>query len=89
MQFSLNKKELTALLAFKEECRVAGVKKQRVEMKNPDWTVVDCWDAGYPYTGAVGGNLTFSFTPTSIGTVVKVRDSVTGAEIDVTDYDMF
>lgn len=37
--------------------------------------------------GAIGGQFTFSFTPTGIGVVVKVRDCVTGEELDLTDYD--
>lgn len=39
------------------------------------------------YTGAIGGRLTFCFTPTGIGTVVIVKDAVTKKEIDLTDYD--
>lgn len=37
------------------------------------------------YTGAIGGRLTFSFTPTSIGTFVFVKDLVTRKELDLTD----
>ena len=39
-----------------------------------------------PYYGAIGGAYTYSFSPTSLGCVVKVRNSVTGDEIDLTDY---
>ena len=39
------------------------------------------------YTGAIGGRLTYSFTPTSLGTVIVVSDSVTETEINVTDYE--
>ena len=35
---------------------------------------------------AIGGGMTYSFTPTSIGTVVKVT-YYNGQEINVTDYD--
>lgn len=38
-----------------------------------------------PY-GAIGGELIYSFTPTSIGVVVKVRHA-SGEELDVTDYE--
>lgn len=37
------------------------------------------------YTGAIGGRLTYSFTPTGLGTVVKVKCAC-GEEIDLTDY---
>jgi hypothetical protein len=38
-------------------------------------------------TGATGGRLTYLFTPTTIGTVVVVRDNWSKLEIDVTDYE--
>lgn len=39
----------------------------------------------YPYEGAIGGGLTYHFTPTSLGTIVKVtyRDQ----ELDLTDWE--
>jgi hypothetical protein len=40
-------------------------------------------------TGAIGGRYTYSFTPTSIGIVSKVKDEVTGDVLDLTDYDMW
>lgn len=36
--------------------------------------------------GAIGGKLTFCFTPMSLGTVIKVSCAC-GAEHDLTDYD--
>ena len=46
-----------------------------VRKKNPDL-----------YYGAIGGELTYSFTPTSLGVIVKVKHAY-GMEIDVTEYD--
>jgi hypothetical protein len=40
---------------------------------------------GTRYSGAIGGAYTWCFTPTGIGTVVKVRCSC-GEELDLTDY---
>lgn len=37
--------------------------------------------------GAIGGRYTYEFTPTGLGVVCKVRDSVSGAVIDLTEYD--
>ncbi len=37
-------------------------------------------------TGAIGGRYTYSFTPTSLGLVVKVEDALTGKKLDVTYY---
>lgn len=42
---------------------------------------------GQPYLGAVGGVFTYTFTPTGIGTVIRVVCSYTKAELDVSDYD--
>lgn len=43
----------------------------------------------YPYLGAIGGGLTYEFTPTSLGTCFKVRFGTPGneQELDLTDYD--
>lgn len=38
------------------------------------------------YTGAIGGRFTYQFTPTTLGTVVKVIDNLENDEIDLTDY---
>lgn len=38
--------------------------------------------------GAIGGRLTYCFTPTSIGTILNVSCACE-ASIDVTDYDVF
>lgn len=38
------------------------------------------------YAGAIGGKLTYSFTPNSLGMVTKVTCAC-GDEVDVTDYD--
>lgn len=62
----------------------AVVAKQREEIKEPGEFITYCWDMGYPYDGASGGGLTYEFTPTSIGTVEKVRYGE--HELDVTDY---
>ena len=39
------------------------------------------------YTGAIGGRFTYCYTPTSIGTIVKIKDNLDGDELDVSDYD--
>jgi hypothetical protein len=40
----------------------------------------------YAYYGAIGGGFSFIYTPTSVGNVIKVMNSVTKEEIDLTDY---
>ncbi len=48
------------------------------------------WKSKLPkiYTGAIGGRYTIEFTPTGIGTMVKVK-AEKGKEIDLTEYDDF
>lgn len=48
--------------------------------------MVDPNEPSRPYYGAIGGELSYTFTPTGIGMVVKVTHA-NGAEIDLTDYD--
>lgn len=38
-------------------------------------------------TGAIGGEYTYSITPTSMFTVIIVSNAMTKDEIDLTDYD--
>lgn len=38
------------------------------------------------YGGAIGGRYTYTFTPTGVGTVVKVTDALTNTTKDLTEY---
>ena len=37
--------------------------------------------------GAIGGRYTYSFTSTSLGIIIVVKDNLTQKEINLTDYD--
>lgn len=39
--------------------------------------------------GTIGDRFTYSFTPTSLGCIIKVKDGLTSEEKDFTDYDMW
>ena len=39
------------------------------------------------YLGACGAAYTFSFTPTTLGTVIVVKNNSNGEEIDLTEYE--
>lgn len=39
-----------------------------------------------PYYGAIGGEITYCFTPTSLGTILVVKHAGTGKEINLTDF---
>lgn len=37
-------------------------------------------------TGAIGGRIEYILIPTGLGLIIKVRDSVTKSEVDLTEY---
>lgn len=39
------------------------------------------------YHGAIGGCFTFSFTPTSIGTIIRIECASCKGKIDLSDYE--
>jgi hypothetical protein len=43
--------------------------------------------SGEAYYGCSGGSVTYMFTPTTLGLVVKVQNNMTGEIIDLTDYE--
>lgn len=54
------------------------------------WHVTAEDDTVYPYFGAIGGELTYEFSPTGLGDILVVRfckGSKWEAEINLTDYD--
>lgn len=70
----------------KEQNKIA-VANQRKELPDPDLFIEEYyWEKGIPYAGAIGGGLSYIFTPTSIGTSVRVKSAFTNNELDVTDY---
>ena len=40
---------------------------------------------GQPYYGAVGGGVSYTFVATSLGTILTVKETTTGKELNVTD----
>ena len=90
MMFELSEKQLQKLEEWKRSQYKAGVAYQKLTIEKTD-TFYECykasWDDGYPYTGAIGGEFTYSFTPNSIGETVKVKNCITGDELNLTDYE--
>jgi hypothetical protein len=71
----------------------AAIEKQKADLaeagREPEDHHEMCWEMGQPYTGAVGGGLTYEFTPTSIGEVVIAKFDYVDMKLDITDYDCF
>ena len=58
------------------------------ELTNLQNTIISNWDkCKDKYHGAIGGHLTYCFTPTGLGIIVKVQCGHCKEEIDVSDYD--
>ena len=55
--------------------------------KLQDAIVAKKQNSAEPYYGAVGGAITYSFTPTSLGVITKVKHAVTKDVLDLTDYE--
>jgi len=87
MKFELNTDQQDKLAKWIDEVRYLGVKVQKEQIKNPTNAVIMSWESGIPYSGAAGGQYTYSFTPTSLGIVCRAHDAVTGTAVDLTDYE--
>lgn len=64
-------------MAFKYELYPEEEKKLLAWFRNKDMS---------KYQGVIGGRFTYHFTPTTLGLIVKVSDSLDSDEIDLTDY---
>lgn len=85
--FSLTEKQNTILDKWLKEQDKKAIEIQKQNYQNPTTFMMISWEDGYPYGGAIGGRVTYSFTPTSIGLIIKVTYSLTNETIDLTDYD--
>lgn len=84
--FSLTQEQLVKAKAWDDECNQRIIEKQRKEMDTFDFFLLT-GDGKYPYFGACGGNLKYTFTPTSLGIGVEVKNVYLNETLDLTDYD--
>lgn len=88
--FSLNKNQAILLESWLEEQDKNSINKQKNELSldDPFYGIFkESWEQGFPYSGAVGSDITYCFTPTSLGMIIKVKHQVSLNEIDLTEYD--
>lgn len=85
MIFEIDAQQMAQINAWREQMDKKAIEQQRAKMSAEDFSDLTL-DGQYPYTGAIGGGLTYSFSDTSIGTVVKVHHALTDETLDVTDY---
>lgn len=84
LKFELSGVEYERAKAFVKKCKDELLEKQRAEMSPEDFEHLT-GNGTYPYSGAIGGGISYIFTPTSIGVGVSVE--VFGQKMDVTDLD--
>lgn len=84
--FSLTKEQEEKLYVWLAERYAEQIEEQRKTMSSSDFKNLT-GNGKYPYTGAIGGGVTYCFTPTSLGviTVAKYFDK----KIDLTEYEMW
>lgn len=87
--FSLNDSQIQKYSEWVVEQDLKAVEMQKQQIKNPTALVKSCWEAGFPYTGAIDGGTTFSFTPTSLGIVSKAHYALTGDTLDLTEWELW
>lgn len=85
MKFELSDEQVKRYYAWVKQTNMLAIEKQKENLPHTR-IYLECWEAGYPYGGAIGGAHTFSFTHTSLGTICKVKDAFTNKELDLTDY---
>ena len=86
--FTISDDQTTRIDAcLKTEVYPAVIEKQRQDISDPHPIVHEVWEMGYPYEGAIGGGVTYEFSPTSLGVVMKVKYG--DFELDISDYDMW
>ncbi len=79
IEFELSTSQVKKLTEWEKKQDKEWVKSKKL---------VNPLNSNEPYYGAIDGSLTYEFTQTGIGTIVKVRHA-TGNVIDLTDYDMW
>ena len=88
MNFQLTADQIVKLDNWLDIQTANAIAKQKADPPNVPIELLEaCWENGYPYSGAIGGSLTYSFTPTSLGVSVTVTDAHTKQSIDLSDYE--
>jgi hypothetical protein len=82
-QFGLNIAEARCIADWVESLRPEIMAIQKAGSKNSG--LDDTITGGEPYYGATGGGLSYTFIPTSLGTIITVKEAITKKELNVSD----
>lgn len=86
MKFEITPEQFAKIAKWKKEIDAKVIAKQKESMAEQEFAVLTA-NGQYPYYGAIGGSLTYSFSTTSLGEIVKVVHEYTQEQMDVTNYD--
>lgn len=86
MKFEISLEKLSEIAKWLEEINTKALEKQKENLTEEEYDYLTL-NGKFLYTGAIGGNITYSFTPTSLGMVIKIKEAITEEELDITDYD--
>mgnify|MGYP000922472781 CR=1 FL=1 len=90
VNLKLSEEDIVKLENWIKEQEKKAVEKQRqfFDSNDPMWKIAKtCWDEGYPYTGAIGGDISTSETFTSLGCIRKYTYNFTSETLDLTKYE--
>ncbi len=91
MKFELDANQITRVNEWLKAIVYPTIieKQKQSETLNENPFAKHCWELGYPYEGAIGGGVTYAFTPTSIGDVCNVIYKTFDNEfkLDISNYD--
>lgn len=90
IKFGLDVAQLRRLADWRIELDAKLVAAQEQDPELAPHIFTDETGMKHPYLGAIGGGLTFEFTPTGLGVVERVvfcKGSTFEASIDLTDYE--
>ena len=86
IQYKLDEKQCERLDEWLEQQNQAVLEKQKKSMSDEEFKHLTM-NGKYPYSGAIGGAVTYILTHTSLGSIIKVQHGFTNEVLDLTNYD--
>lgn len=84
--FEISSTQRERISQWHESIKDEIIRHQRATMNPVDFDI-NTSSGSHPYYGAIGGGLTYSFTPTGVGVVVVVTEHSTRKSINVSEFE--
>ncbi len=82
MNFVINETQRTVIDQWYEHT----IKPKALAIQKNNKTLPPGLMEGEVYYGFIGGGLTYSFIPTSLGVILVVKEAITGEELNVNEF---